>query len=143
MHEHGLGMKEDFHLAKRFYDMAAESSVDARAPASLALLSLGIKFKLKYCSEYIEMIQTLGLDILLGEDWDLYVMAGLAGLLLLIIMIYGARQQQELERNQRRQQQELERQRLIQEQEQQNQDTTDQAEEEPSNQEPQAQNQDQ
>ena len=30
MHELGLGMKRDIHLAKRFYDMAAETSVDAK-----------------------------------------------------------------------------------------------------------------
>merc|ERR1712203_929329 len=30
MHELGLGMNRDIHLAKRFYDMAAETSVDAK-----------------------------------------------------------------------------------------------------------------
>ena len=34
MHELGLGMKRDIHLAKRFYDMAAETSVDAKVGSS-------------------------------------------------------------------------------------------------------------
>ena len=32
MHELGLGMRQDIHLAKRFYDLAAETSVDAKIP---------------------------------------------------------------------------------------------------------------
>ena len=33
---------QDVHLAKRFYDMAAETSGDAYIPVSLALLKLGL-----------------------------------------------------------------------------------------------------
>lgn len=40
MHENGLGLKQDLHLAKRFYDMAAETSNDARVPVALALVKL-------------------------------------------------------------------------------------------------------
>lgn len=40
MHEQGLGMKKDWHLAKRCYDSAAETSVDAKVPVSLALIKL-------------------------------------------------------------------------------------------------------
>ena len=44
MHELGLGMKRDIHLAKRFYDMAAETSVDAKVPVALALAKLAVVF---------------------------------------------------------------------------------------------------
>lgn len=42
MHEQGLGMKKDWHLAKRCYDSAAETSVDAKVPVSLALIKLSM-----------------------------------------------------------------------------------------------------
>jgi TPR repeat protein len=42
MHEQGLGLKQDLHLAKRFYDMAAETSVDAGVPVALALMKLSV-----------------------------------------------------------------------------------------------------
>ncbi|GAA6035230.1 hypothetical protein JCM8097_006429 [Rhodosporidiobolus ruineniae] len=40
MHETGQGVPQDFHLAKRFYDMAYETSPDAYFPSTLSLLSL-------------------------------------------------------------------------------------------------------
>ena len=40
MHEVGDGVQQDFHLAKRFYDMAATIDLDARLPRTLALMLL-------------------------------------------------------------------------------------------------------
>lgn len=40
MHEAGDGVQQDFHLAKRFYDQAAEFDADARTPRALALMLL-------------------------------------------------------------------------------------------------------
>ena len=40
MHESGDGVQQDFHLAKRFYDQAAEFDTDARTPRALALMLL-------------------------------------------------------------------------------------------------------
>ena len=51
MHELGLGMKRDIHLAKRFYDMAAETSVDAKVPVALALAKLAVVFAVKNLEE--------------------------------------------------------------------------------------------
>lgn len=48
MHEKGLGIKRDIHLAKRFYDMAAETSADAQVPVALALSKLAFVFGLEY-----------------------------------------------------------------------------------------------
>lgn len=47
MHEQGLGMKKDWHLAKRFYDLAAETSIDAKIPVALAILKLSLMFKVE------------------------------------------------------------------------------------------------
>ncbi|BGP12880.1 hypothetical protein JCM10213_005166 [Rhodosporidiobolus nylandii] len=40
MHEVGKGVPQDFHLAKRYYDMALETSPDAYLPSALSLVSL-------------------------------------------------------------------------------------------------------
>ncbi|GAA5988858.1 hypothetical protein JCM11641_005045 [Rhodosporidiobolus odoratus] len=40
MHETGKGVPQDFHLAKRQYDMALEISLDAYLPTTLSLVSL-------------------------------------------------------------------------------------------------------
>jgi len=39
--------QQDIHLAKRFYDMAAETSADAKVPVALALAKLGFVFGVK------------------------------------------------------------------------------------------------
>ncbi|GME36503.1 ubiquitin-protein ligase sel1 ubx2 [Neofusicoccum parvum] len=40
MHENGVGLDQDFHLAKRFYDQALETNREAYLPVRLALLKL-------------------------------------------------------------------------------------------------------
>ena len=42
---------KDIHLAKRFYDMAAETSADAQVPVTLALAKLGFLFSIEYMKE--------------------------------------------------------------------------------------------
>ncbi len=42
---------QDIHLAKRFYDMAAETSADAHVPVMLALAKLGFYFTIEYMRE--------------------------------------------------------------------------------------------
>lgn len=39
------------HLAKRCYDMAAETSTDAKVPVALALMKLSLLFSMKYLQE--------------------------------------------------------------------------------------------
>ena len=39
---------QDIHLAKRFYDMAAEASPDAQFPVYLALTKLNVHFSLEW-----------------------------------------------------------------------------------------------
>uniref|UniRef100_H3C8I9 SEL1L adaptor subunit of ERAD E3 ubiquitin ligase n=1 Tax=Tetraodon nigroviridis TaxID=99883 RepID=H3C8I9_TETNG len=94
MHEKGLGIKQDIHLAKRFYDMAAEASPDAQVPVFLALCKLGLIY-LQYLQDLNlkELVSQVDLDQLLGPEWDLYLMTILA-LLLGTVIAYRQRQHQ-------------------------------------------------
>jgi len=91
MHELGLGMKRDFHLAKRFYDMAAETSVDAKVPVALALAKLACVFAVRNLED---------LKILIGPEtwdslelyWDLYLLSLLLCLLGLLMVVRRPRQ---------------------------------------------------
>jgi SEL1 protein len=40
MHQYGVGLKQDFHLAKRFLDASAEAYPEAKWPVNLALIGL-------------------------------------------------------------------------------------------------------
>ena len=40
MHQYGVGLKQDFHLAKRYLDSSAETHPDAKWPVNLTLLGL-------------------------------------------------------------------------------------------------------
>ena len=42
-HENGIGVEQDFHLAKRYYDMAAQSNMEAALPVALSLIKLRIR----------------------------------------------------------------------------------------------------
>uniref|UniRef100_A0A8C3J583 Protein sel-1 homolog 1 n=1 Tax=Calidris pygmaea TaxID=425635 RepID=A0A8C3J583_9CHAR len=99
MHEKGLGIKQDIHLAKRFYDMAAEASPDAQVPVFLALCKLGVIYSLQYVREINirEVFSHIDMDQLLGPEWDLYLMTIIA-LLLGTIIAYRQRQHQAIPR---------------------------------------------
>jgi hypothetical protein len=47
----GLIFFQDIHLAKRCYDLAAETNVDAKVPVALALMKLSLLFTMKYLQE--------------------------------------------------------------------------------------------
>ncbi|XP_035733239.1 protein sel-1 homolog 1-like [Vespa mandarinia] len=85
MHERGLGLAKDRHLAKRCYDLAAETSPDARIPVALALIKLSFLFGLDYLQEFSLVDQLDKWDQLLGQNWDLYLIGFLTGMLSLII----------------------------------------------------------
>merc|ERR1712240_995196 len=101
MHELGLGMKRDIHLAKRFYDMAAETSVDAKVPVALALAKLAVVFAVKNVED---------LRILIGPEtwdtlelyWDLYLLSLLLGLLGILMLLRRPRQRLQAQRPQPR-----------------------------------------
>lgn len=43
MHENGVGLNQDFHLAKRYYDQALEANVEAYLPVTLSLFKLRVR----------------------------------------------------------------------------------------------------
>lgn len=94
MHEQGLGMKKDWHLAKRCYDSAAETSVDAKVPVSLALMKLSVMSTIETMKEVCStsarltnrfspnflytLVQSplrflFELDKNIASNWDLYL----------------------------------------------------------------------
>lgn len=85
MHERGLGLAKDRHLAKRCYDLAADASPDARIPVALALIKLSFLFGFDYLQEFSLVDQLDKWDQLLGQNWDLYLIGFLTGMLSLII----------------------------------------------------------
>jgi len=88
MHENGLGLRRDIHLAKRFYDMASETSSEAYVPVLLALFKLNFLFIIdeyfKGKTSPLEMF--FNPEQLFGEFWDIYLMTFLAGIFSLIFM---------------------------------------------------------
>ncbi|XP_066910359.1 protein sel-1 homolog 1-like isoform X2 [Clytia hemisphaerica] len=97
MHEQGFGLKKDIHLAKRFYDMAAEASVDAQFPVYLALAKLALEFSYEWLMKnyrFWEQIDTEKMQLYVvqkvGPDWDIYVITALTGLLGLLLLFRRA-----------------------------------------------------
>jgi SEL1 protein len=43
MHENGVGLNQDFHLAKRYYDLALETNEEAYLPVTLSLFKLRMR----------------------------------------------------------------------------------------------------
>lgn len=94
MHERGLGLARDRHLAKRCYDLAAEANPDARIPVALALLKLFLLFGVDYVQEFSFWEQMGEWDSLFGQNWDLYLIGFFTGMLSLIIYFRRPQQQQ-------------------------------------------------
>jgi len=92
MHELGLGMRRDIHLAKRFYDLAAETSVDAKIPVALALAKLAFVFTLKNTEDLKILIGAENWELLVTY-WDLYLLTLLVGLLGLVVIMRRPRGQ--------------------------------------------------
>lgn len=80
MHEQGLGMVRDMHLAKRCYDRAAETSADAKVPVALALFKLSVMFSVESIKES-PLSGLLDFNETLGSNWDLYLITTLAAVL--------------------------------------------------------------
>ncbi|KAK0086045.1 hypothetical protein PV325_003982 [Microctonus aethiopoides] len=86
MYEQGLGLSRDRHLAKRSYDIAAETSPDARVPVALARIKLFFLFRLDNLQQFSFSEQFNKWDLLFFvQNWDLYLIGILTGILSLII----------------------------------------------------------
>lgn len=72
MHENGIGVSQDYHLAKRFYDLALETNSEASLPVTLALLKLYIRSMWGYVvhgdSKYL-LVFTSANDEQSGSGW--------------------------------------------------------------------------
>ena len=85
MHEHGLGLPKDLHLAKRYYDMVLSSDPKAWVPVKLALLKLQAH---AWLEERIQAENGLWWAIRLGHaarSPDL-MLAGACGVLLAVVV---------------------------------------------------------
>lgn len=100
MHEQGLGMKKDWHLAKRMYDLAAETSADAKIPVALALLKLQAIMQVEAIRESPFRF-ILYMDENIIANWDLYLITVLT-LFLGFIMYMKRNQGQANPRNNQR-----------------------------------------
>lgn len=89
MHEQGLGMKKDIHLAKRFYDLAAETNADAKIPVALALMKLQLIYKFESLREDNLFKMLMGLDENIASNWDLYLITVIT--IFLGMIIYSRR----------------------------------------------------
>ncbi len=89
MHEQGLGLKRDIHLAKRYYDLALETTADAYIPVTLALFKLNIIFYTEFLKYYYGHLLDNQYSIS-GSYWDIYLMSVIA---LLITILYRIRRQ--------------------------------------------------
>ena len=87
MHENGLGLRKDMHLAKRFYDMASETSGEAQVPVALALMKLNALFYLENIVKHSYVNVIMNPSLHLGQSWDIYAMAVLAGLITLMYLL--------------------------------------------------------
>jgi len=103
MHEQGLGVTRDLHLAKRFYDLAAETASEAFVPVALALFKLRLLFLYDYFFEgplsYVPSLDIL--DRTLGPHWDLYLMSVFIGVIVMLIFNYISNRPQIQQHSQR------------------------------------------
>jgi len=118
MHELGIGRRQDNHLAKRYYDMAATTSPDAHVPVMLAVTKLKTKLFIEWLRDNYQefsfsmLLQLIGeqlsaisksvtalynsmgeavsqIESAGGEEWDIYLMSILAVLLGLLLAVRG------------------------------------------------------
>lgn len=72
MHENGIGVSQDYHLAKRFYDLALETNSEASLPVTLALFKLYIRSLWAYIvhgdSKYLQIFTAANNDQS-GSGW--------------------------------------------------------------------------
>ncbi|XP_035158733.1 protein sel-1 homolog 2 isoform X6 [Callithrix jacchus] len=93
MYEHGLGIAKDIHLARRLYDMAAQTSPDAHIPVFFALMKLETMYLLQdtlFFNQFTMRWKWLEMDTTIGPCWDLFVIGLIvAGLIFLLRNHHG------------------------------------------------------
>jgi SEL1 protein len=94
MYQQGYGLEKDYHLAKRYYDLAAETSGEANVPVTLALMNLNVLYYFDWLSQPIfpptpqamSSPVVIEVEAVAGQNWDVYLIAFLSGLLALVFM---------------------------------------------------------
>lgn len=75
MHENGIGVSQDYHLAKRFYDLALETNSEASLPVTLSLAKLYARAIWGYVvhgdSKYISIFSYSNEDTAKSGWWSL------------------------------------------------------------------------
>ncbi|XP_036607456.1 protein sel-1 homolog 2 isoform X2 [Trichosurus vulpecula] len=87
MCEHGLGVSKDIHLARRLYNLAAETSSDAHMPVFLAHLKLEVMHFIKdvvFHSFHVSW-KEVKVNINPGPYWDLFIIGALIVSLILLL----------------------------------------------------------
>ncbi|XP_065198880.1 protein sel-1 homolog 1-like [Sycon ciliatum] len=95
MHENGIGMKQDLHLAKRMYDQAARTSAEASVPVGLALLKLNSKMYMDWFPMLLAAIDLEKWTQSVPEDWDISLMTILAVVLGFVWLLRRANNQEQ------------------------------------------------
>ncbi|KAM4842088.1 protein sel-1 homolog 2 isoform 1-T1 [Thomomys bottae] len=87
MYEHGLGIAKDIHLARRLYDMAAQTSPDAHIPVFFALMKLETMHLLRdiLFFNFTMRWKWMKLDNTVGPYWDLFVIGLLVATLIFLL----------------------------------------------------------
>ncbi|XP_027476412.1 protein sel-1 homolog 2 isoform X7 [Zalophus californianus] len=88
MYEHGLGITKDIHLARRLYDMAAQTSPDAHIPVFFALVKLETVHLLRdilFFNQFTMRWKWMKLDNTLGPYWDLFVIGLIVAVLIFLL----------------------------------------------------------
>jgi len=82
MYQYGQGLKQDMHLAKRYFDKAVEGDQDAAIPVFLALVKLLVDFLIQKSQKLFVMdtFDVSNIDVenylvaYLGHHWDVILM---------------------------------------------------------------------
>ncbi|XP_020137471.2 protein sel-1 homolog 2 isoform X3 [Microcebus murinus] len=87
MYEHGLGIAKDIHLARRLYDMAAQTSPDAHIPVFFALMKLETVHMLRdiLLFNFTMRWKWMKLDNILGPYWDLFMIGLIVAVLIFLL----------------------------------------------------------
>ncbi|XP_029418257.1 protein sel-1 homolog 2 isoform X8 [Nannospalax galili] len=88
MYEHGLGIAKNIHLARRLYDMAAQTSPDAHIPVFFALMKLETMHLLRdilFFNQFTMRWKWIKLDNAVGPYWDLFVIGLIVAILIFLL----------------------------------------------------------
>ncbi|XP_053315180.1 protein sel-1 homolog 2-like [Spea bombifrons] len=87
MCEHGMGLTKDINLARRLYQVAAQTSHEAAIPASLAILKLDLVEFMKTSAvvKITSVWKAFHMDVILESFWDVILMLLIVPLLVVLI----------------------------------------------------------